>query len=390
MYIIGKEEAEAARRVIESGQLFRYRGGEGGEVDMFEQEWAEKVGAEHCLAVTSGTAALECALAGMGVGPGDEVIVPAYTWLATATSALNVGAIPMLADVDESLTLDPKDVERKITERTKVICPVHMMGLPSNMDGIIAVAKKHGIAVLEDSCQADGGSYKGKRLGTHGIAGAFSFNLFKIIACGEAGALVTDDQTVFDRATVYHDAGCNFRDHAQAMSVPIFVGRNFRLNEILGAILRVQVGRLDGILETLRSEKRKMVQELASVSAFSLSPVNDPDGDCAVVLGLLFETCDAARKLMAGMKDEGITLESPIDSGRHVYTNWTPLVEKRGSHHEDLNPYAQCGYEVDYSPDVCRTTLDNLARTVYVPTAVDRSEQELMALVDKIKKVAGS
>ena len=131
MYIIGKEEVDAVERVIESKQLFRYRGGEGGESDSFEKEWSEKIGSKHTIAVTSGTAALISGLVGMGIGPGDEVIVPAYTFMATALAPLAVGAVPILAEVDASLTIDPKDVERKITPRTKVILPVHMVGLPS-------------------------------------------------------------------------------------------------------------------------------------------------------------------------------------------------------------------------------------------------------------------
>ena len=158
MYIIGKEESDAVARVIESKQLFRYRGGEGGETDTFEKEWAAKIGSKYALAVTSGTAALIIGMVGMGVGPGDEVIVPAYTFMATALGPLAVGAVPIIADVNESLTIDPADIERKITPRTKAIIPVDMVGLPCDMDGVMDVAKRHGLKVLEDACQADGGS----------------------------------------------------------------------------------------------------------------------------------------------------------------------------------------------------------------------------------------
>ena len=256
MYVIGKEEAAAAARVIESGRLFRYRGGEGGETDQFEAAWASCIGSVHCIAMANGTAALTCALAGMGVGPGDEVIVPAYTWIATALAPVAVGAIPVLAEVDESLTLDPADVERKITSRTKAIIPVHICGFPCAMAPLLALAERRGVLVLEDACQADGGSYRGKRLGSLGTAGAFSFNQFKIITCGEGGALVTNDEEVYQRALVQHDAGAVFRAYADELHVPFFAGTNFRINEVLSAILRVQLGRLDGILAALRREKR--------------------------------------------------------------------------------------------------------------------------------------
>jgi len=376
--------------VIQSGRLFRYRGGEGGETDSFEREWAAFTGTGHALAVVNGTAALECALAGLGVGPGDEVIVPAYTWMATATAVLAVGAIPVIADVDASLMLDPADVERRITSRTRVICPVHMVGLPCDMDAITAVAERHDLLVLEDACQAAGGSYRGRSLGSIGAAGAFSFNHFKIVTCGEGGAVVTGDTEVFHGALIHHDAGCGFRQHAGELSVPIYAGRNYRLNEILSAILRVQLTRLPGILAALRAEKRVMMAELADESAFELNPINDVEGDCAVVVAVIFEKRRAAEAVIAGMAAEGVTVESPIDTGRHVYTNWAPVLEQRGAHHPGRDPFKQCGYEISYTGEMCATTLDLLGRTVFIPTAVDRPEGELTTLIHTVKKVANS
>ncbi|MFA6241258.1 MAG: DegT/DnrJ/EryC1/StrS family aminotransferase [Candidatus Hydrogenedentales bacterium] len=388
MFIMGREEAEAVRRVIESKQLFRYRGGEGGETDQFEAEWAAKIGVKHAVAVTSGTAALMCGLVGLGIGPGDEVIVPAYTWMATAMAPLSVGAVPILAEVDETLTLDAEDVERRITPRTKAIIPVHMSGFPCDMDAIMAVAKKHNLVVLEDACQSPGGSYKGRRLGSMGAAGAFSFNHFKIIACGEGGATVTNDRKVNDRALIYHDVGAAFREHAEEMTVPIFAGLNFRMNEILSAVLRVQLGRLDGILEMLRREKAILREELSSVSGFSFNPSNDLAGDCGTILPLMFETPQDARRFIDGMKAEGIEVSSPIDSGRHVFVNWAPVVELRGAHHPALNPYAHPDCKADYSAGQCPKTLDYLARTIFVFMAVDRSQEDLMNLIAAIKRVA--
>ena len=388
MYSMEQEEIDAVRRVIESKQLFRYCGGEGGELDLFEAEWAGKTGVDHVITVTSGTAALICGLAGLGIGPGDEVIVPAYTWMATAMAPLAVGAVPVIAEVDASLTLDPADVERKVTTRTKAVIPVHMTGCPCDMDAILSVARKHDLLVLEDACQAVGGSYKGKRLGSIGAAGAFSFNHFKIITCGEGGAVTTSDRTVHDRALIYHDVGAAFRDHASDMSVPIFSGLNFRMNEILGAILRVQLGRLDGILDRLRREKSLMREELGAVGVFTLNPMNDPDGDCGVALGLLFETPDVARQFIGGMEDQDVQLGSPIDSGRHVYTNWSPVLERRGAHHPGLDPFNHPDCQVEYDRDMCPRTLEYLARTVNIFMAVDRSREDLMKLTATVRRVA--
>lgn len=388
MYVIGNDEVEAVRRVIESGQLFRYRGGEGGESDQFEAAWSEKIGVKHSVAVTSGTAALICGLAGLGVGPGDEVIVPGYTFMATANAVLAVGAVPIIAEIDESLGLDAADVEKKITSRTKAIIPVHMCGFPANMDAIMAVASKHGMSVLEDACQADGGSYKGKRLGSIGHVGGFSFNHFKIISCGEGGAVTTDDDEVYYKALVHHDGGCAFRDHATEVSVPFFAGSNFRINEILSAILRVQLTRLDGILGKLRAEKKIMMEELADVSGFTFNPINCVDGDCGTTLGLYFASVEEANAFVERAGEFGVGCGSPYFSGIHVYWNWEPIMQQHGAHHPMRDAYQLTDVKYEYSEDMCPKTREILGRTVYLGTSVDRSEDDLMAMIAGVKKAA--
>ena len=390
MYLLGKEEAEAVRRVIESRQLFRYRGGEGGETDQFEAEWAAHLGARYCIAMSSGTAALTCALAGLGIGPGDEVIVPAYTWIATALSALTVGAIPVLAEVDASLTLDPVDVERKINARTRAILPVHICGFPCNLDRIMDLAVKHGLSVVEDACQADGGRYRGKGLGAIGSAGAHSFNQFKIMTCGEGGAMVTNDEGVFQRALVHHDAGAVFREYAGNLNVPFYAGTNYRINELLSAVLRVQLSRLEGILSSLRREKRLIIGDLSGIERFSFAPSHDVDGDCGTTVPLQFETDAEARAFVETMVERGYAVESPINSNYHVYVNWTPLLEKRGAHHPNRDPFNLCGYRVDYPKDACPKTLGHLARTVYFTTEVGRPEGELMKLIQAAREAAAA
>jgi dTDP-4-amino-4,6-dideoxygalactose transaminase len=198
MYILGEEEVDAVRRVIETRRLYRYHVEHASESTAFEREWSEKISCQHTILMSSGTAALICGLIGMGIGPGDEVIVPAYTFMATPLAVLAVGAVPVIAEIDETLTIDMKDAERKITSATKAIIPVHMCGFHCDMDAVMSVASAHGLMVLEDACQAVGGSYKGTRLGAIGDAGAFSFNEFKIISCGEGGALVTSNRKIHD------------------------------------------------------------------------------------------------------------------------------------------------------------------------------------------------
>jgi len=388
VYAIGQEEIDAVARVIRFGKLFRHAPGADSESNQFELEWAQTIGVERALMVTSGTAALICGLAGMGVGPGDEVIVPAYTFMASAIAPLAVGAVPVIAEIDESLTLDPADAERKITPRTKAIMPVYMRGLPADLDAILEVARRHNVAVIEDACQAVGGSYKGKRLGSHGETGAFSFNYYKNISCGEGGAVVTDDETVYQRALIFHDGGAAFRSNAAEMKIPFFAGMNFRTNEILAAIMRVQLTRLDDILEALRAEKRFLVEELRDCAAFTLSPVRCVEGDCASSLALLFDSPKEAEAFVAALKELGVGAMSPINSGRHVYSNWSPILEKRGSHHERLNPYNYPDVKVEYAPDMCPRTLDILARTVDLSTSPTRSKDESAEVVKKVRQAA--
>lgn len=375
MYRMGQEELEEIRRVIESGHLFRMDSPMR-EVARFEEEWAAHLGAEHCVCVTGGTAALICALVGLGVGPGDEVIVPGYTFMASAVAVLAVGAVPILAEVDESLTLDPASAEERITRRTKAIMPVHMMGMPADMERITDLARRRGLSVVEDACQADGGSFRGKPLGTWGDVGAFSFNFWKIISAGEGGAVVTDDSQIFERALIHHDSGSAFRLHASQLSTPIFVGQQYRMSEILGAFLRIQLGRLDAILTDLRSRKRTLMNALSDATDLVFAPSRDLEGDCGVVLPLRFETEQAARAFATA---NGVNGTLPIDTGKHVFTNWTPIVEGRGAHHPALDPFElpqNAASKPNYDATACPRTLSILARTVYIGIDPDWTPEE--------------
>lgn len=383
MYRIGQEEKDAVARVIDSGNLFKINEA-GKEVFNFEKELQEKVGVKRALYMTSGKAALISALIGMGVGPGDEVIVPAYTYIATAIAVTAVGAIPVIAEIDETLTLDVADVEKKISPNTKVIIPVHIQGFPNNMDAICALADKHGIKVLEDACQSDGGSYKGKRLGTIGEAGAFSFNFFKVISAGEGGALLTDNETIYERALIHHDSSAVafFGNQLDGFTEEPFCGTEFRGNEILAAIMREQLKRMDGILSDLRRVKKTLMTKLAA-EGFAFAPSNDIEGDCATTLPIQFKTVAEAEKF-----DEATGFGRPINTGKHVYSNWTPIMNKRGAFHPAMDPFkmeANKDIVPDYKPDMCPKSLDILARTAYINLNPDMTEQKIDEIVAKCK-----
>lgn len=375
MYLMGKEEIKAVTKVLESQQFMRYRGGEGGFTEKFEKNLCKKLGVKHAIAVNSGTGALIAALVGLGIGPGDEVIVPAYTWVASALAPLAVGAVPILADIDESLMIDPADIERKITRYTKAIIPVHMANLCCDMNKIMKIAKKHKILVVEDACQGVGLSYKGKRLGTIGHAGAFSFNQFKNITCGEGGAVLTNDDVVYDRAMIYHDTGAFTRDHASKIKEPFFAGVNYRVSEVQGAILYEQLKRMDGIVKKLVSRRKAIAEILSKGKGFKICPHNDPVN--AAAIHIIFKTIDEAADFA-----ETHQLSRPIGSGRHVYTNWEPLMKQK-TFHPKMNPYKWAHRKIKYTKNMCSKTLELLSRTCAIPVPFDMT-------ISEVKKMAKS
>src|SRR5436190_18648044 len=271
---VGEEELEALRRVIESKNLFRYYGVGGGpdEVTSFEREFAAHFGAKHALCVNAGSAALICGLIGAGVGPGDEVIIPAYTWNATANAVVAARAIPVLAEVDELLTRDPEDVSRRITPRTRAILPVHMRGAPADMDALTTLASDHGLALIEDVCQAAGATYRDRLLGTFGDAGAFSLQFNKIITTGEGGVMITNRDDVFELAIDVHDCAGSVR---RGTGLPRFPGWNFRASEIQGAVARVQLTRLDRLIAKMRVNHARITERVAGLPGLTLRRAND-------------------------------------------------------------------------------------------------------------------
>ncbi|MCF7940046.1 MAG: DegT/DnrJ/EryC1/StrS family aminotransferase [Spirochaetia bacterium] len=378
MYRIGKEELDAVQRVFDSNYLFRINSPLK-EADQFEKEWAELIGSRYCLAVSGGTNALISALVGMQIGPGDEVIIPAYTFMATAIAVLAVGAIPVIADIDQSLTIDCRDIRKKITEHTACIIPVHINGFPCDMQQILEIAEEYHLQVLEDACQADGGSYRDRRLGSLGDAGAFSFNHFKILSAGEGGAVVTDDRTIFERALIYHDGGTAFRPYAAELSVPVFTGNQHRISEITGAILRVQQSRLEGILSDLRARKQQLI---ASVDLTAIDS-HDIQGDCGTTAGFIFDS-PAQADAFCGAAEGLFWL--PINSDKHVFKNWSPLYERLGGQNDFYNPYkmeANRDLRLEFQTEDYCTSLDLMSRVACISINPDWTEEELDAIIGR-------
>ncbi|MBA3708047.1 MAG: DegT/DnrJ/EryC1/StrS family aminotransferase [Planctomycetes bacterium] len=390
MYRHGREEIEAVTKVLANGQWFRYgdaAAGHLGEAARFEREYAEAMRSPHVGMVSSGTAALMCCYAGLALGPGDEVIIPGYTWIASALAPLHHGVIPVIVDIDESLTLDPAAVERAITPRTRAINPVHMNGLACDMDALREIASRRGLVLIEDACQADGGRWTGaERLGALGEMGAYSFNFYKMISCGDGGAFAARSREHYERALMFHDGGCIFRPHAKELGIEFFCGINLRGNEILAAILRVQLARLDAILDDLHRVRRRVLAVIRS-EGLELVPLRGSDATgTASHLGVRFAHADDAAgfcRSLPTLSGGTASAHRPIDSGRHVYRNWEPVMAQRGAYAQAADPFhhpANATALPAYHPDMLPRTLDLLARTALIALHPDQEDATADAL----------
>ncbi len=383
MYRIGKEEADAAARVIMGGELFKVNE-KYCETEKAEQDMRNIFDVKNALIMTSGMGALVSALTALGVGPGDQVIVPAYTYIATAMAVVAVGAIPVIAEIDDSLTIDPEDIERKITSATKAVIPVHIQGFPCDMDRICDIAKRHNLKIVEDACQADGGKYRGRRLGTIGDAGALSFNQFKLITCGEGGAMLTNDDKLYERALIYHDSNAVkfFGDQLSGVEERLFCGAEYRTNEIQSAILREQLKKMDGIIEDLHSVKNRIMTKLAGKCRFIKS--NDIDGDLATTAAFAFDSAEKAERFA-----DAVGGCIPINTGKHIYNHWTPILEKNGAYNKLADPFKmEINREIipDYNVDMCPKTLEILRKTVYISLNPDMPDNEVNEIIAKCEK----
>ena len=388
---IGEEEVEAVAAAVRSKKLFRFLDRENSQCTKLEGLFTSMTGCEYALAVGGGTAALISALVGIGVGEGDEVIVPAFTYIASASAILICGGVPVIAEIDESLTLDARDIEGNITERTKAIMPVHMRGTPCDMDPIMNVARKHGLLVIEDCAQACGGSYKGRRLGSIGDAGCFSLQQFKMITAGEGGMVVTNRREVFERAAIRHDSAMCFWDPADTAVGP-FPGENFRMNEMEGALGCVQFGRLEGIIARTRELYKRIHDGIADCEGIRPHRSPDPAGDCGISVSVLLDTGEAAKWFCEALRAEGIPAGSLYDKGipdRHIFKYWEYVMEKRSADAHGW-PWTSPRHDASrtYDPGMCPRTLDILGRTVTVTLSQTFEDRHADWIVEGIRKVA--
>ncbi len=383
-------EIAAATEVLRSRSLFRYYGPDLlSKAAAFEDRLKELIGARYAIGVSSGTAALQCGLVGLRVQAGDEVIVPAVTFIATVSVVVNARAVPVFAEVDESLNLDPRSFEANITAKTKAVIPVHLSNVACDMDGIMAIAKRHNVRVLEDAAQAIGVSFKGRHAGTIGDAGAFSLQLDKNITSGEGGAIVTDDWEVYDRAVRYQDQGGQFttskgevRDHTSGEP---FIGVNLRMNEIAGAIAEVQLGRLPGMIAAMRDRAHSIRRRLGDLPV-EWRRVPDESGEGGN-LTMFFETADRATAFAEALRAEGIPA-GKVYGGRPVYAN--PAVLAQRTPWDAGPPFHSTEFPTDrvYHMGLCPRSEDLLGRSMTIQLGPQMDAADEDDVVRAVRKVA--
>jgi dTDP-4-amino-4,6-dideoxygalactose transaminase len=394
---IGKEEKKEVMEVLDNKYLFRYYGPKDSpsKVKALEDQYAKLLGTKHGLALNSCTSALISALVAIGVGPGDEVIVPAYTFFATCAAVVAARAIPIVAEVDKSLTMDPLDFEKKITPRTKAVIPVHMRGMPAKMDQILAIARKHNVKVVEDVAQANGGSYKGKMLGSFGDIGCFSLQFHKIITSGEGGILATNNDLYYTRAQAYHDVAACWRKDRFAppeFEGEIFFGVNFRMSELTGAVALAQFRKLDDIVGRMRKNKKLIKDRIKDLPNIEFREVTDEAGDTAICLVFFLPRADQVEAFVKALNAEGVEAGGIYNKGVpdwHIYPHWKMLIEKMMPTKQGC-PFncAQSGPVPDYKADACPQTMGWLGRSVHLDIPPQLKAKDCEQIAEGIRKVA--
>jgi 8-amino-3,8-dideoxy-alpha-D-manno-octulosonate transaminase len=335
----GEEEIAAASAVLRDRSPFRYYGVKlRAEVEQFEKEFAAHLGVPYAVAVSSGTGALHTALSALGVGPGQEIIVPAYMWVAVVAAVVNLGAVPVLADIDDTFGINPEDLQRRITPRTRGIIAVHMSGAAINIAPIAEISRERGLFLLEDCAQANGASVAGRKVGTFGDMAVFSFQMNKNMTAGEGGGVVTRDLRLYRRAVAAHDLGYARDEQGRLiMDDPDLSlwGRGYRLDELRGAVLRVQLKKLPHTIERMRSSKYRIRKALEKQPGVKLRRIMDPAGDTGAFLITTYESAARAKAVNAALRAEGIVTFPQgmsnivmTDWGLHLYYNISSLVER--------------------------------------------------------------
>jgi 8-amino-3,8-dideoxy-alpha-D-manno-octulosonate transaminase len=346
------------------------------------------MGTRYALAVSSGTGALECAVTALGIGPGDEVILPAWTWHSTCTAVIRAGALPVFAEIDESFNIDPSDIEARITPHTKAIVAVHLQGNPADMDAVLAVARKHKLRVLEDCAQSVGATYKGRRLGSIGDIGIYSHQASKTITSGEGGSVVTSDPELFERACRFHDVGNLSRPHQDMLGetrLKSFVGTNFRMSELAGGVMLAQVRKLDRMIAAARNNAGRVYEGLKEVPGIRFRKRPDPAGELGSAVFLEFPSKERRDRYMQAMQAENVGAAPP---GGSVILPIAAYIENKWTAHPAWPTWtSERGRAIRYGAASCPRTLDILSRFAGVAITPKYTRRDTDDIVAAIRKV---
>jgi 8-amino-3,8-dideoxy-alpha-D-manno-octulosonate transaminase len=392
------EERAELLDVLESQSPFRWYGPGAkppAKVLTFEKEFAARMQTRFALGVTSGTAALQCAMAALEVGPGDEVILPAWTWHSCFNAVVLAGALPVCSEIDASFNIDPEAIEPLITPQTKVILAVHLQGNPCDMDRILSIAKKHKLRVLEDCAQSVGAAYKGRPVGSMGDIGIYSLQLNKTITAGEGGAVVTNDPRLFERASRFHDVGGFRGPHLEAVGGQAavadgFCGANYRMSEFTGGVLLAQTRKLDRILQGVRGHAQAVYAGVRDLPGVQFRHLPDPAGELGTGVFVDFTTRARCDKFLAGMKAENVPAARP--GGSVILPTVPHIMAKKTAHPNWPSFQSPRGKAMHYGPETCPRTIDILGRfggVLLDPKYTRRDVDDIIAAIRKVYTTLG-
>lgn len=375
----GESEQKSVQEVLDSGILMRY-GFDGlrngiWKASEFETAFADRMRVKHAHLVSSGTAALTTALASAGIGSGDRVIVPVFTFVASFEAVLAVGAVPVLCDIDETLGLDPSAVEALITPNTRAIMAVHMCGSMADLGALLSIAHKHNLILIEDACQAIGGSYNGKPLGSLGQIGCFSFDFVKTITCGEGGALITNNREYFEKATAFSDHGHDHLGTDRGLDKHPYLGYNFRISELHAAVGLAQLKRLDEFLAIQQKHYNKLREALRTISGVEFRSIPSDAVENYSFLNFFLPDSESAERVMTQFRAQNFDgVFYWYSNNWHYHRRWDHLKQLKGLHR-----YSQEMIEsADINAQTNFTASDKIMeRTVSILIKLNWSPEEL-------------
>lgn len=383
----GAEERKEINDVLETGIFFRFnhdaqRNGIW-KAKEFEAEVAKLVGAKYAHAVSSGSTAVSCALAAAGIGAGDEVIVPPFTYIASVEAVIFAGALPVFAEIDETLCLSAEGIRKAITPKTKAVLLVHMCGQMAQMDEIMAVVKEHNLILVEDAGQAMAASFKGTSTGLFGATGCYSFDFFKIATAGEGGVFVTNNEEAYKLADNYSDHGHSHIGNNRGMETHPVLGFNYRISELHAAIGLVQTRRVPMIRENNNRIKSKMMQELGKINGVTFAAIPDPNGDSATFLNMMLPNTELAQKVVDSFNANGVSgFNYWYTNMYHFINQWEHIKEGKVAAKTNVQ---LLGAPQDYQNLHLPKTQETIGRLISFGIRASWTDSELDELLQKMK-----